>query len=285
MTQTNKQNGVIGIKNGQSNKGQLKKGTSNLKMMLKMLLLGLFGAVVGLVSMLVLLKVGKTDDMSIFSDLGNWMMHYSVWVQLPIALIFIAVSAAYYFKGRRTVNTMEQFRNQETDLEDAAEEQMNVLEERFSNEVYISSGIVGVLFPLNFFFLAIGINHESNLMVLTLLTFMVSSICCSTLEIASIELIKKSAPRFEADPTSLKFQSQWIEKMDEAERLVMYKAAFKTFTTSKYMLLGALIIALMSKFTFDTGTFPIVIVVILWIHQTVTYTAEVMKLSKKRLLG
>ena len=63
----------------------------------------------------------------------------------------------------------------------------------------------------------------------------------------------------------------WLESCDEAERLGIYKASYKSFQVMNSLCPVMEAAALLGKIMFDTGNFPIILVTFLWAVQTGVY--------------
>ena len=91
------------------------------------------------------------------------------------------------------------------------------------------------------------------------------------LEAALVGQIQKADPMKKGDIGSLRFHRDWLESCDEAERLGIYKASYKSFQVMNSLCPVMEAAALLGKIMFDTGNFPIILVTVLWAVQTGVY--------------
>ena len=87
-----------------------------------------------------------------------------------------------------------------------------------------------------------------------------------------VKLIQKLYPEKKGDPTSIKFQEQWLASCDEAERDCIYQASYKT-----YVLLGKVIpvctfIAMILHMIWNTGILAIVFCAVIWLLLVLNYS-------------
>ena len=50
-------------------------------------------------------------------------------------------------------------------------------------------------------------------------------------QIRYVKLLQKTHPEKKGEPSSLKFQEQWLESCDEAEKEIIYQSAYKAYMT------------------------------------------------------
>ena len=91
------------------------------------------------------------------------------------------------------------------------------------------------------------------------------------LEAALVNQIQKANKKKKGDIGSLRFHRDWLESCDEAERLGIYKASYKSFQVMNSLCPVMEAAALLGKIMFDTGNFPIILVTVLWAVQTGVY--------------
>lgn len=70
----------------------------------------------------------------------------------------------------------------------------------------------------------------------------------------------------------MKFQKQWMESCDEAEKEVIYQSSYKTYLTIMKVIPILLLVAMLGHFIWNTGIMAILMVGIIWIVANVTYS-------------
>lgn len=94
---------------------------------------------------------------------------------------------------------------------------------------------------LNFFFLGVSFVYKNPQHILISAAAALLFLTLNTwVEVSHVNMVKRMNPRFEkVDPLSLRFSSQWESQCDEAQKLGMYRAAFRSFRISQLGFLGA----------------------------------------------
>ena len=103
-------------------------------------------------------------------------------------------------------------------------------------------------------------------------------------QIRYVKLIQKTHPEKKGDPASLKFQEQWLESCDEAEKEIIYRSSYKAFMTVNRTIPVLLVGTMVAHLYFDTGMFAVVVVSIIWLLTQFTYTRSCVKLRETRAL-
>lgn len=193
-------------------------------------------------------------------------------------IISITISAIRYSK------TDKKFKS----LKDDAEDELFEIESSLNLPVNLMNSAM----IINFLFLSviIEITEISNIEM----SETWSNILCGTATITliagyiaqfiiikkCIELVKKINPEKQGDILDINFQKKWENSSDEAQRLIMYKSAYKAFTVLNYLCMGLFILCIISQMVFKTGVMPIICVSVIWLVSTITYSSEAAKLEK-----
>lgn len=101
---------------------------------------------------------------------------------------------------------------------------------------------------------------------------------------ACVELIKKINPEKKGDTLSINFQKEWEQSMDEAQKLMLFEAGYRTYKVMNYVLMGAWLICTLG-IMFGMGLMPSLVTSALWLTSTITYSVYSYKVehkSKKR---
>ena len=121
------------------------------------------------------------------------------------------------------------------------------------------------------FFLVLTADGSNPRMLLSVVLFLGFCIVILFLEATLVRQIQKANPMKRGDIGSLRFNRDWLESCDEAERLGIYKASWKSFQVMNSLCPVMEAVALLGKIMFDTGNFPIILVTFLWAVQTGVY--------------
>lgn len=90
-------------------------------------------------------------------------------------------------------------------------------------------------------------------------------------QIRFVKLLQKTHPEKKGDPSSAKFQEQWLESCDEAEKECIYQASYKGYQTVMKWAPILTFVALILHMFFDTGILAIVMTSVIWLVTSVTY--------------
>lgn len=93
-------------------------------------------------------------------------------------------------------------------------------------------------------------------------------------------LIKKMNPEKRGDLLDMNFYKTWEESCDEAQKIIMYKAAYKAFKITNYSCMAAWLVCVISQFAFRAGVFPVICVSAVWLVMISVYCAESSRLER-----
>lgn len=80
-----------------------------------------------------------------------------------------------------------------------------------------------------------------------------------------------------------KFQEQWLESCDEAEKEVIYQSAYKAYVTINRTIPLILIVVMVANLYFDTGMMAVVVLAVVWMLAQFTYTGNCVKMKNSLL--
>lgn len=100
-----------------------------------------------------------------------------------------------------------------------------------------------------------------------------------------VKVIQLSRPEFnDTDPSSRKFQKQWLERCDEAEKEQIYESSYHTYLFLAKALPIAMVFAMLANLLYDTGVFAVVLLALIWVASTVYYTHSCIAYRKKKII-
>lgn len=214
---------------------------------------GLFSTqIIGIIHYLSLAPYTKT-----FTAFMEVNLH---WFHLILGFLFQGLTLYLYVSAKRLLTTLNM------------DDDNDVIELEFDDKVSLILLVNTVFLAINFVVLGLSFTNIGLHTLWNVLIFICLSISGVVFEIKAIQLIQRKDPTKLADPGSIKFDKQWINSCDEAERHRIYKASYQTNTIMKYILIFALSLTLITKIEFNTGNLPIVLIGGIWIVQTVTYS-------------
>ena len=102
-------------------------------------------------------------------------------------------------------------------------------------------------------------------------------------QIRYVKLLQKTHPEKKGDPSSTKFQEQWLESCDEAEKEMVYQSAYKAYTALGKMLQILLCATMLLHLVFHTGILAVIVVGVVYLTMTLTYHRSCVSLQKAKL--
>ena len=84
-------------------------------------------------------------------------------------------------------------------------------------------------------------------------------------QIRYVKLLQKTHSEKKGDPSSPKFQEQWLASCDEAEKEEIYEASYKTYLLTGKVLPFCTLVAMLLHMVWNTGVLAIIIPAFLWI--------------------
>lgn len=102
-------------------------------------------------------------------------------------------------------------------------------------------------------------------------------------QVRYIKVIQSAYPEKQGDPASPKFQQQWLESCDEAEKEIIYQSAYKSYIRVGQWIPALLLVTMLGQLFLNTGVLAIIVVAVIWLVVTVTYVRSCVKLRAAKL--
>lgn len=102
-------------------------------------------------------------------------------------------------------------------------------------------------------------------------------------QIRYVKLIQKAHPEKKGDPSSPRFQKQWLESCDEAERQIIYQSSYQTYMTMSKSIPILLIATMLSNLFLNTGIMAILVVAVIWLSMSISYTRSCVLLKGSKV--
>lgn len=172
-------------------------------------------------------------------------------------------------------------------LETAQDEEADVLEDAF--EALGSWGMIltHVGMALAAIFLAsvtsdMQKGSGSNRLLIICILFILLYAYEGFWQVRMVKTVQKAFPQRQGDPASRRFQKDWLESCDEAEREVIYKSAYQAYSVNVKLYGVLLAVALLGNMMWGTGILAVVLVGIAGCTTTITYCRGCV-INRKRL--
>lgn len=188
---------------------------------------------------------------------------------IPVSsLVLLTVSRSLYRRARAMA--------EDWDGED--EGTVDTAEEKLSWCLFC----LNLLMLLNFFFLSLCALYITSLWALgTILFFFLSYAALMVLQQKVVDLERKLNPEKKGSIYDKDFHKKWVDSCDEAERLQIGQAAFKSYSSMNKAFPILWCVLTVMNFSFETGLLPSVAVLILWGVSSMSYLLECIKLGKR----
>lgn len=102
-------------------------------------------------------------------------------------------------------------------------------------------------------------------------------------QVRYIKTEQKIHPEKKGDPSSIKFQEQWLKSCDEAEKEIIYQSAYKVYASLGKCIPVLLLITMLGNLFFNTGMLAILVVAFLWTFVTLTYIRSCIKMQRTKI--
>lgn len=127
-----------------------------------------------------------------------------------------------------------------------------------------------------YFFFAVGFEDIAERSIMADLCYFFGFIAALVVIIvgqsAIIKLTKELNPEKKGSVYDMKFIDKWEDSCDEAEKILIYKCAYKTYTQMSVLYVGLWIFCVFGNFIFHFGFMPVTMVSVLWLCQVCFYT-------------
>lgn len=128
-----------------------------------------------------------------------------------------------------------------------------------------------------------GENSALIFLLAAMMIFIVIFFYSGLWSVRYVKKIQRICPEKKADPTSLKFQKQWLESCDEAEKEIIYQSSYKTYIFLSQFLPVLLCVTMIGHLLWNTGAMAVFVVGIVWLIMTWAYCRNCVKLQKSKI--
>lgn len=229
-----------------------------------------------LFAMLVNLK--QAFGYSVPSLLVNTLEVITPFASLVLSILVMIISKIVYTNSKKEYDLWKQI-NEDDDTIDKIEEKLSYLIFLISaNSIFgmFFIGIGGTLLPFDD---ANGIPRN-----IKILCFFIGMILCliSSILIQNkiVNLQKEINPLLKGSVYDMNFSKKWLDSCDESIKLGIYKSSYKAYKSVSITCVILWLFCVVGYNLWDFGIMPMVIVIIIWLVQTISYYIELIKYSK-----
>lgn len=242
----------------------------NKKIIFKIILSLVISSIFGAIFTLGLLKLNESEYMSIGDQIGKFFINNTSELHLGLIICLYFPAIYLYFKGKKSFSQ----------ICNISDEEIDEFEKVGSKSFDLAMSIGNVLLILNFMLFGMTFNKTNSNHLIVIFLFMFSVIGVSVLNIITIKYIQKNDNRLKGDPTSLRFDKEFLESCDEAQASRIHKSGYRAFVFSKNASLVFVVLTILLNFTFNTGTFPVFLSCMIMLIQVTSYNYYAMKNEK-----
>lgn len=203
---------------------------------------------------------------------GDWVLQQIRSLLVPILGIIFAVTVIL---EELCFHKLKGICEKQITAEDEECDQLEYEEERtgaFGTNLNVLSQVVSIFFlTFGYSMKYIEADDHAYSFLVACVIFVVSYIYIYFWQIRYVKLLQKTHPEKKGDPSSTKFQEQWLESCDEAEKECIYQASYKGYQTVMKWAPILTFVALILHMFFDTGILAIVMPSVIWLVTSVTY--------------
>lgn len=203
---------------------------------------------------------------------GDWVLQQIRSLLVPILGIIFAVTVIL---EELCFHKLKGICEKQITAEDEECDQLEYEEEKtgaFGTNLNVLSQVVSIFFlTFGYSMKYIETDDHAYSFLVACVIFVASFIYIYFWQIRYVKLLQKTHPEKKGDPSSTKFQEQWLESCDEAEKECIYQASYKGYQTVMKWAPILTFVALILHMFFDTGILAIVMTSVIWLVTSVTY--------------
>lgn len=200
-------------------------------------------------------------------------------------LATVSAGICYYLTAKKELGNAEKEAEEEMDeeMEEAACDRVDLL---LSKSMIIAScGMIisFMFFGINFAFMERNVEERWILFTISTVIFVLCSFGYIRLNQLQVDLTKRMNPKMRGSVYDFKFHEKWEDSCDEAEKMTIYKAAYKAFQAVNTLCSGIWVVLAVGSFVFHFGPLPIVLLTVIWLTLNGVYYRETMRLEHGKI--
>lgn len=254
--------------------------TSSKKRRMRLPLYAAGGAVVGFISSAAITKLP--------SDL-NWTLSVYYDYDLLFALIALVVLVTMIWNSISLARTPSVRPEEDDDADDMEDHHslMSPAERSLGNAMMLSSfGVIAsfawVALALSLYASSRDLPQSSNLFTLgNLVAACIAVIIVVVLQSATIKRYNRYFPDRALDLNSRNMKKDHFEKLDEGEKWIVYRAAYRSFQMMNLLLGVGMAVSVLYSILYNFVAFPIVLLSVIWMINLGVYFRETYRAQKQ----
>lgn len=257
----------------------VKKTNSYRRMGLIMLCSAIGGGVLGVMLMFIL----ADSRINNIESAVDFILAGIQQIMIPLLAVITIVTVVY---GELNLRKQRMICNKILETEDEECDQWEYEEERagaYGTVVNLLSQILCMLvLSVGYSIKYIEGGNAANMLAACVI-FLVCYAYDGFWQVRFVKVVQRAHPEKLGDPSQRKFHQQWLDSCDEAEKEVIYRSAYASYTQTSKLIPMLLVLVMLGHLFFNTGLMAIVIVAVIWMVVTVSYLNSCVKLKGKKL--
>ena len=273
--------------NKERNKGQdeviKKENRKALKLFIPILIVStIVGGVIGFFS--------ATNGIQNFGEACSRTLSQLLYLLSPYGVILtelatVSAGICYYLTAKKELGNAEKEAEEEMEeeMEEAACDRVDLL---LSKSMIIAScGLIisFMFFGINSAFMERNVEERWILFTISTVIFVLCSFGYIRLNQLQVDLTKRMNPKMRGSVYDFKVHEKWEDSCDEAEKMTIYKAAYKAFQAVNTLCSGIWVVLAVGSFVFHFGPLPIVLLTVIWLTLNGVYYRETMRLEHGKI--
>lgn len=244
----------------------------------KMLLAVVIGGIAGGVLAVTYELSKKGIDEGLRSITGT-IQHYIFPALLIIAVMTVAIGEYSLRKLKKVYKEMEEADEERFEELDYEEERWGA----WASGINVVSQVCCIIVLSFGYSLKYIKSDSSGYFMGACITFVLCYFYDMYLSVRYVKMVQKAHPEKQGDPSSMKFQEQWVESCDEAEKEIIYKSAYKTYIILNKTIPALLLLTMLANLFLNTGIMAVLIVAVIYLITGLTYIRSSMVLKAGKL--
>ena len=221
-------------------------------------------------------KGGIDKLVGIMKETGAFFgTHIAPWLMLALAVIVPVVCIPIYRSAKKLVAAWD---GEDEDISDTIDRKLSAVIWITSASLIFSYFLIAASYSGGF---AAFDNKKSTIMffigISAFFGIMVEAII---IQQKCVDTAKQTNPEKKASVYDMRFQKKWMDDCDEAEKIMIGKCGFKTYSATNMVCTGLAIVLAVCALLFDIGFLPSLVVCLIWLVNLSVYCRESLRLSR-----
>ena len=215
--------------------------------------------------------------LEIFKGNAEIIAWITLGVFIALNIVVYTICFAKYLKARRMADAWT-----------SDDEVLDEVEEMLNHAMVPGNIMIGCnyfLYPFTMYVCDIDGDPDIKLIIIAfvgILVFIAAMVCSVVLQSKVISLEKELNPEKRGNIFDKHFMKDWEESCDEAQKWIMYKAAYRAYRAAGNVCSVLWCVSVITMISFGTGILPVFCVSAIWITLNATYSVVSAKLESNK---